>query len=187
MQSVPSWKKCPRASARYGPSTIRLCYRKPRHSGRARRCRSAVTLRNGRRGLDRSLSLGRPRVPRRMRNAMVQDASEIRGAVVAVHVLTLRTALPGSMPATPEGLRWSSRYSVELSRFLRSDTPRDQAQGQASGESRRKSEKVGESRTTCRKFKAKTLSLFAFLVCLKHQMGTISAAMRPYLPESSPS
>jgi hypothetical protein len=45
---------------------------------------------------------------------------------------------------------------------------------------------VRESRATCQKFKPKTLSLFAFLVCLKHQMGTISVPMRQSLPESSP-
>ena len=158
MQSVPSWKRCPRASARYGPSTIRPCYRKPRHSGRARRCRSAVTLRNGRRGLERSRSPGRPGVPRRMRNAMVQDASEIRSAVVAVYVLTLRTALWLKFPAS------SRPQYVDLLRDRRGRCQRHQKgcgghqdiqsshhrfsvvirlatepQGQASGASRRKS------------------------------------------------
>ena len=158
MRSVPLWRKCPRASDRCGPSAIRRRCRKPRHSGRGRRCRSAVTRRNGRGGLDRSLLPGRPRVPRRMRNAMVQDASEIRSAVVAVYVLTLRTALWLKFPAS------SRPQCVDLLRDRRGRCQRHQKgcgghqdiqsshhcfsvvirfatepQGQASGASRRKS------------------------------------------------
>ena len=45
-------KRCHRASARCRRSAIRRSYRKRRHSGRGRRCRSAVTRRNGRRAID---------------------------------------------------------------------------------------------------------------------------------------
>ena len=48
-RSGPLSKRCRRASARCGPCAIRPCCRKRRHSGRARRCRSAATRRNGRR------------------------------------------------------------------------------------------------------------------------------------------